>query len=175
MKICIEKIMTEQTCWIPFPNGDLSAAINDFTEGDPYKVCAVIYNDETISFPNIFHRCSEYKLNALITELEENHHFDSNDLKNLSTLNLLLEDRNYNVDEVADILFSDRYKIFHVKNMGEVAKEYLEETSDWYHEAKKAFPQFNRYFDFNLYGERLRLTGNFLQDKSNEIIIEIFE
>jgi hypothetical protein len=175
MKICIEIISTEQTCWIPFPNGDLSSAINDFTEGRDYETTAII-NNETNIFTNTFHKCDIFKLNILLIELEENHHFDTEDFKCLSILSLLLEDRNYNVDEVAGILFSNQYKVFHAKDMGDVAKEYLEETSSWYKEAKENESFFDRYFDFKEYGEQvLGSSGSFLQDKDNEIIIEIFD
>jgi hypothetical protein len=180
MKLCIETIEEHKTGWIEFPNGDLEAAIGDFTWNNDYHVLSIIGLDKNkigTFHNNSFHECDIFKLNNLILDLEYNFHFDPNDLDNLAVLNALLVDRNYDVGEVGDIIRGDKLRIYNdVEDMGDVAREFLDETSSWYHEARKAFPEINKYFDFKSYGEEiLNQSNNFIQIKDNKIIVEVYE
>lgn len=180
LQVCIElETAPGSICWIQIPNGDLETAISDFTEGKDYYVAIVtgLKIDGITSFVNnVFHQCDIFKLNNLIVELEEFHHFSSNDIENLAVLNLILEDRNCDVDEVGDILRNEKIYIYRdVNSMGDVAREWLDNTSLWYQQAKESFPDFDKYFDFDSYGEGMLSSGNYLHDKRNKIIVEVYE
>lgn len=180
LKACIEIISTGQFTWIEIPNGDLDTAISDFTEDKDYEVAIItgLKIDGITTFPhNTFYKCDIFQFNDLILDLETNFHFDSNDFDNLAFLNLLLENRNHDVEEVGNIIRGEKYRLFtNVDHMGDVAMDFLEETSEWYQEAKNNCSHFERYFDYKSYGEEvLESSGNWLHDKNKRIIVEVFE
>lgn len=182
LKACIEIISTGQSTWIEIPNGDLSAAISDFTSfGPPINEsrdweCTIITGlkqDGITSFVNnSFHKCDIFELNDLLLAQP-----NVKEIEDYVVLNLLLEDRNHNCEEVEDIFRHEQYKVYKdAEHMGDVAMEYLENTSSWYQEAKENCYNFDAYFDFKSYGEEiLGSDGNWLQDKNYKIIVEVYE
>lgn len=180
LKACIEKIHNGESYWVSIPNGDLHTAVYDFVGDNDWEVAIVtgLKEDGITSFVNnVFHKVdSIFELNDLIVDLETNFHFDSNDIENLAFLNLLMEDRNCDIEDVSSIIRNDRFKIYHnVEDMGDVAREYLENNYSWYEDAENEI-NFSGYFDFKSYGEDvLGSSGNWLQDKNYKIIVEVFE
>lgn len=176
LQACIELIPSEQNTWITIPNGDLETAISDFTGDKDWKV-AMVLDTKAEFLNNSFHKVDNiFELNDLIVELETDCHFDSNDVKNLSILNMLLEDRHFDIAQVTKIMINEEYKIHNVKSIGEVAKEYLEETSSWYKEVKEEETNFDNYFDFEKWGEEmLEANGTWLHDEDNGFILEVLD
>jgi hypothetical protein len=180
LQVCISIISTEQNTWISIPNGDLETAVYDFV-GDNDWECAIVVglkkNNITSFVNNSFHKVdSIFELNKLLIELEEHYHFDCSDIKNLSVLNMLLEDRNCDLYQVSQIMLNEEYKIHNAKSIGEVAKEYLEEECSWYKEAKEAEYRLDIYFDFEKWGEEnLEANGTWLHDEDNGFILEVLD
>jgi hypothetical protein len=101
--------------------------------------------------------------------------FQANDFKyteeNLAILNLFLEDRHYDCDEIINLYENGNFYIYHnAENMSDVAMEIIKD------ERYGEIPEFiKEHIDYESYGEFLESSGNWLQDKNYKIIIEVFE
>jgi hypothetical protein len=172
IKICVQAYNdANDASWIAIPNGDIDTAISDVVGDRDWRVSDL----ECELGTNSFISCDIKELNAAILELEEYHHFDSSDVSNLSVLNMLLEDRHHNVEEVKNILINAEYHIYRdVESIADVAREYLENTSVEYSEMIENDSVLVKYIDFQSYGEEvLEAEGTWLFDKENKLILEV--
>lgn len=175
LQACIEILETEQNAWITIPNGDLETAISDFVGSKGWGV-AMVLDTKANFLDNSFHKVDDiFEFNKLIIELETDCHFDSSDVKNLSVLNMLMEDRHHDINQVTQIMINEEYRIHNAKSIAEVAKDYLEEYS-WYKEAKEAEYRLDTYFDFEKWGqENLIAEGSWFHDEENGFFLEVLD
>lgn len=171
IKICVQGFSANDSGWLAIPNGDIDSAISDIVGDRDWQVTDLECNLHTNSFIS----CDIKELNDAILELEEHYHFDSDDVSNLSALNMLLEDRHHNVEEVKNILINAEYHIYRdVESIADVAREYLENTSIEYSEMIANDSVLVKYIDFQSYGEEvLEAEGTWLFDKENKLIMEV--
>lgn len=174
LKACIEIISTGEIIWTDIPNENLAEEIPNFTGDNDWEVVITCLEEDKITtfVNNCFHKCDIFDLNDLLLSQT-----NKPTIEYYAILNLLLEDRNCNVSEVKNLLESGEFIVYrNVDNMGDVAREYLENCSTWYSEAKESQCCFDEYFDFKSYGEEILCSnGNWLQDKNYKIIIEVFD
>lgn len=173
LKVCIEIISNGKYIWTYIPNENLWEEISNFV-GDKDWECTIItglVKDRKTEFTNnSFHKCDLNEFNQMLLQLNNFQYT----IENLATLNLFLEDRHYNCDEVINMYEESNFRVYHnVDNMSDVAMEYLENTTEWYSEFEEQ--RLLSYFDFLSYGEEVLLSsGTWLKDKRNKIIIEVF-
>lgn len=176
LKACIEIISNGKYIWTNIPNENLGEEISNFA-GDKDWECAIVTglnkNGITSFTNNCFHKCDIFELNSLILNLKDECTFV--EIEDYIVLNLFLEDRHFNCEEVENLVRNHEFTIYrNVKDMGMVAHQYLENTEpEWYEKLKEN--ELLGYFDFDSYGEEKLSDGNWLQDKRNEIIIEVFD
>lgn len=170
IKVCIGDYHGNES-WIAIPNGDIKTAITDIVGDKDWMVVDL----ESSLNDNCFKLCNLIELNEAIQELEEYYHFDSDDVSNLSILNMLLKDRHYNVEEIKNVIINAEYHLYHdADNMADVARLYLENTSIEYSEMMANDSVLVRYIDFQSYGEEvLQAEGTWLFDKENKFILEV--
>jgi hypothetical protein len=175
LKAGIEIISTGEITWIPIPNGDLSSAISDFTEGKDWEctyITGVKENGITMFPNNNFYKCNLHDFNQMLLQANDFQYTD----ENLAVLNLMLEHCNYDCDDVVTYYEGDCFKVYRgVVDMGQVAYEYLEQSEwIWYTSLKNN--ELLGYFDFKSYGEEILGAENtWLQDKNYKIIVEVYE
>lgn len=172
LKACIEKIHNGESTWIPLPNGDLSSAIFDFTDDRDWE-CTIITGlkeDGITSFVNnSFHKCDIFQLNNLLLWLQKVG-FSTNSIEHLVVLNLFLEDRNFDCNDVKAIYDIGSFRVYRdAENMGDVAR------SDMDNDRWDVTDFIKQHIDYDSLGESLLSDGNYLQDKRYKVIVEVFE
>lgn len=167
IKVLIENSTNDNRSWISIPNENIKAEISN-AMGESGSWTVAMMNCDL--FSNSFLLCNLIDFNELVLELEEHYHFDVDDIKNLSVLNMLIEDSHYDLEQVRNIMTGEGFHMHNVKNEEELAKSFLSSTSTWYAELEEL--NLLRYFDFKSYGEQMIKDGEFLVDTENEIIIE---
>src|SRR6185312_16154958 len=119
IKVYIENVEDESGAWVFLPNGDIDTAISDIVGDNDWEVAMLV--SKTL-WKNSFIECDIIELNKLLLELEEDYHFDVNDVSNLSVLNMLLKDRHYNIEEVRGVMVNESYHIYNIESVEELAK-----------------------------------------------------
>lgn len=172
INVYIERVSDGYGKWIPIPNEELKQEIDLIADGRDWIVADL----ESTLLKNCFKLVNLIELNEALLELEEYNHFDTNDISNLSLLNMLLEDRHHNIDEAITIIKDGEYAIYtNVEDIGDMARRYLEETSIEYTELMESDSVLVRYIDYKSYGEEVLMEdGQFLIDEDNKIIVNMY-
>lgn len=153
--------------WITLPNEDLDAAIEDSigNREDDY-----IFTDYECDIGLNVLDYDVRELNDLLMFIDETDHLDLEESRDRAILKLLIEELS-TLDDVEISISDGNFIVFHAKDMGEVAQSYIENTTNW-----SEFPEtIRKHFNYDSYGEELYSTGTFLQDKKNNIILEVLK